>query len=125
LDDPDRVLRERDAEKWDEGYNAQTDFYDPDATGDDFYEPTNPYREQGKQGMSRTEYTPTLTGDVRHYFNQAVRDLGVNGYAAFDRALASHDAQVRAEALREAAHDFAEGGWSDAFLEGRVEDDVS
>ena len=45
--------------------------------------------------------------------------------ARFDEVLAAHDAQVRAEALREAARDFAEGEWLEAFLTDRVTDDAS
>ena len=34
-------------------------------------------------------------------------------------------AQIKVDALREAAYEFAEGAWSDEFLADRVEDDVS
>lgn len=62
--------------------------------------------------------------DIRSTALELRRHTSMTG-PRFDEVLAAHDAQVRAEALREAAFEFAEGGWSDAFLEGRVEDDVS
>lgn len=40
-------------------------------------------------------------------------------------ALARHDAQVAAQALREAAREFAEGEWSEAWGTDGVCDDVS
>ena len=40
-------------------------------------------------------------------------------------ALARHDAEVKAQALDEAADAFGAGAWSEAFLTGDVQDDVS
>lgn len=46
-------------------------------------------------------------------------------YPAPSVSLARHDAEVKAQALDEAADAFGAGAWSEAFLAGDVQDDVS
>ena len=76
------------------------------------------------------EYTPTVD-EVRDAWIDArigygfdrenIHDREERLHAAFDRFMAAHDAEVKAEALREAADDIKLGDWSH---HGNV-DDVS
>lgn len=45
--------------------------------------------------------------------------------AQYDRWLAAHDARVKAEALRDAADEFARGAWVAQWGADQVDDDIS
>lgn len=47
------------------------------------------------------DYTPSDV-DIQHYYTVAMARLSIDGWTAFERWRARHDAQVKAEALREA-----------------------
>jgi len=66
------------------------------------------------------------TPDVQSSWRDRAAEVDAILYASTAESdLARHDAEVKAQALDEAAEVFATGEWSDAFAVGDVEDDVS